>query len=182
MTKKSQARLDRDARDKEFKKRLDFQGLDEANVWEHLEQAYQNACGLFAQYHKMNEMIKSVHDFIADEPRVANLMKALAADSIELARETELQHDQHKGRSGKPNGEDDDFLITMLQQNYMVLLENHNLTLLPVMLELNEHLEKAIRAKERYEQRLREEAAATDKNVVTDVESTPVAVTAESAT
>ncbi len=174
MTKKSQARLNKDASDKEFKRRLDFQGLDEDNIWEHLEQAYQNACGLFAQYHKMNEMVASVIDFIADGTTVANLLKALAADTTVLAKETEEQHAKHAGRTGKPDGDDDNYTIIMLQQNYQVLLQNHQLTVLPVMLQLDEHLQKAIRAKERFEKAQREEAAALDKNVVTDVEAVPV--------
>lgn len=160
MTKKSKARLERDARAKEYNERLANEGIDENTCWEHLQGCYDNAKGLFVQYFNLSAMVAdpaTVNYFTAAEgERVANLMKSLAVDTKPLKEETERLYAKHQGKVGIPESDEDNYLIISLQQDYGVLLNNHSLTIMPVLLEMDELLQKALMRRGRAERAAKE--------------------------
>ena len=164
MTKKSDARLERDKRAKEFETRLKNEGIDKDTCWGHLNGCYDNAKALFVEYFKLAAMVrddKTTVYFTAEEgTRATNLMKALAVDCEPLQQETEKLRSKHAGRKGVPVTEEDNYLIISLQQDYGVLLNNHGLTILPVLQELDELLVKALGRRGRAERAAAEAAQA----------------------
>lgn len=180
MTKKSAGRLLRDQQQKEFEQRLANEGIDENTCWEHLDGCYKNAKGLFVEYFNLATMVadpKTNCYFTAQEgEKVANLMKSLAVDTEPLQKETEALYAKHQGKVGIPENEDDNYLIISLQQDYGVLLNNHALTVLPVMLELDELLQKALSRRGRHEKAIKDAAAAAQAPTEQPVEVAPAPV------
>lgn len=165
MTKKSQARLARD----ELKARTADEGVDQ--TWDQIEAIYDDQRSLFVEYYKMAALMSQddVRMYLINESATTNLMKGLASDSAQLQAETEEQHNKHAGRSGPPaDNEEDYFAITMLHQEYAMLMSKHQQTLLPIMLQLTEHLHEAL------DRRRLAEAAAVPAGDVTDVVATEV--------
>lgn len=141
MTKKSDSRLKRDA----LAKQAAAEGVDE--TWEKLEEVYQSHMNLFVEYGKMAALITNdgVRPYLEDESATANLMKGLASDSASMQTRTQELHAKHAGRTGTADDEESWFAVTMLHQDYIMLMAQHQQTCLPIMLELDEHLQKALK-------------------------------------
>jgi hypothetical protein len=142
MTKKSLARQQRD----EVAKNAQQSGVK--SLYAVLEDMHEQQRGMFGQYAKMIQLISHDHvrPFLDQPERVNILLKGMSADIDELLSKTELLYQGHRGKAGfpDPTDEDEHFNIIQMQQQYMIYLNVHQQNLMPVMFELDEHLNRAL--------------------------------------
>jgi hypothetical protein len=167
MTKKSQARLQRDATNKQAQS----QGIE--GVYDNLNFMFEKQWGLFEQYRKMIEIIthEAVAPFLKDQATVDVLLKGFDADIGQLLDKTKATYALHRGKTGfqKPDDEDEHFLTMQLQQDYMVYMGVHQQVLIPVMMELDEHMRGALTERKRLEDQAAAAAAALDSQPLVQV-------------
>jgi hypothetical protein len=142
MTKKSQARMKRD----EVKEEAKSQGI--VGIYDHLNSMYTSQMRLFEQYRKLIEIIThdTVVPFLKNITRVDTLLKGFNVDIGDLLDKTRVTHSLHTGKTGfgNPDDENEYFTNLQLQQDYVVYMGVHQQNLLPVLLELQEHLSGAL--------------------------------------
>lgn len=117
-----------------------------SNNWESLEQQYNIHANMFAGYHRMTAMLlnPTVQLNLQNINKTANLVKGLSADVQMLNTKTQRVHRKHAGRTGFTQDIDENFAIIQIFQEYAALIDQHQLLVLPVVAELNEHLNYAL--------------------------------------
>jgi hypothetical protein len=160
MTQKSLARQQRDQVAKDAQKN----GV--RSLYSVLEDMHSQQRGMFGEYAKMIQMIshEEISPFLKDPVRVDILLKGMSADIDELLGKTEQLYEGHRGKAGWPDPKDEDvhYNLMQMQQQYIVYLNVHQQNILPVMFELDEHLNYAIRNKQNIQ--MAAVAAATAQN------------------
>jgi hypothetical protein len=150
MTKKSQGRVQRDAAKAQVKAEAKHQGIE--GIYDSLNVMHRNQMSLFEQYRNLVELLtnKEIIPFYADIERVNLLMRGLDVDLGDLMDKVAANKKLHEGKTGYGNPEDEDeyFHTMQIQQNYMVFMGVHQQVLLPMMLELDDHLNRAVAAKQ----------------------------------
>lgn len=145
MTKKSLGRVRRDESSAAIKQ----QGVYSPYV--DLDNMFTPQYEMFSKYQDMANLIgrPDVATHIADPTHVNNLLRTMAADVVDLRQRTEKLHSRHAGKTSMPDmiNEDENLEIIMMFQEYQMLFGVHSQVIMPVMLELDEHLNKAIRVK-----------------------------------
>lgn len=110
MTKKSQARLERDAAKKEYEK---FK--EKAKPWDDLKNIYQDCknmlCNVPTQIAQLYS-VERIEEFLENRNITSNLIRCLSDDIKQMNQELETIYAGHKDRSGKANDEQE-FLNTL---------------------------------------------------------------------
>ena len=162
MTKKSLARQQRD----EVAKNVKQQGVK--SLYTVLEEMYQQQVGLFQQYANMIQLIShdEVKPHLVNAVRVDALLSGMAVDIDDLLPKTQTLYAAHRGTSGMPDPLDEDihYNLMQMQQQYIVYMGVHQQNIMPVMFELDEHLNAALRLKQSIQANT--VAAATATNAV----------------
>lgn len=145
MTKKSDARLKRDA---------SAAAIQKQNVhspYQDLEDQYKVHTGLFKPYLDMAAIIENpaVTPFMPNLEHVLNLTRTLRADVADLRSRTEALYAKHAGKANMPDmlDADENFELVMLFQDYQILFAVHQQTVIPIMTQLDEYLAVALKAK-----------------------------------
>jgi hypothetical protein len=162
MTQKSKARQQRDA----VAKNAQAQGVQ--SMYAVLNDMYAQQCGMFSQYARMIELVS--HDEIVphlkNRTRTEGLLRGMSVDIEDLLAKTAAVHRQHAHTTGWPDPKDEDvhYTLMQLQQSYIMYLNVHQQNIMPVMFELDENLQYALRAKEQAQ--VNQIASATASNAV----------------
>jgi hypothetical protein len=142
MTKKSESRLKRDA----LAKTMQAEGV--VSPYIELENMYNTQRAMFAPYYNMAKLISmpEVSMYLKDIAHTTNLVRGLAADANDLFQRMEATHVQHAGKTALPSAidENENWAIIQLFQEYQAYYGVHTQTILPIMLELDEHLRYAL--------------------------------------
>jgi hypothetical protein len=146
MTRKSDGRIKRD---------LAAAALADQNVrspYLDLEDMYATQRRLFGPYYQMAKLISDpeVSKYLVDIVKTLNLVRGLSADVKDLHERTEALHTRHAGKTTMPDliNEDENMDILMMFENYSMLFNVHQQTIVPILTELDEHLRAALRNKE----------------------------------
>lgn len=142
MTRKSEGRLKRDA----LAKSMQEEGV--VSPYVELENMYQSQRALFGPYYNMAQILANpeVSCYLEDITKTTNLVRGLAADVKDLNKRTEDLHKKHAGKTALPNAidENENWDIIQMFQDYQAFYGVHTQTILPIMLQLDEHLQYAI--------------------------------------
>jgi len=145
MTLKSPGRLKRD----QVAKAMASQNVP--NPYDELNTLYASQMAMFPQYYNMAKIVSNpeVSGFFADIGKVTNLMKVFSADVRDLYNRTTALFAAHGHitRLPDPANEDENFAILQMFETYSAYFGVHNQTLLPVMFELDELVQAALRLK-----------------------------------
>lgn len=145
MTRKSAGRLKRD----ELAAAAKANGV--VSPYVELDEMYNNQREMFKKYYEMATLVihPAVVPFFRDVNEVNRLMQAIAVEVKDLHARTEQLHDMHKGKNALPNAVDEDehFVIIQMFQQYQAFFGVHNQNILPLMLEVQEHIDEALRTK-----------------------------------
>jgi len=117
-----------------------------SNNWESLQGQYNIHASMFVSYHRMTSMLLApqVQANLKDIAKTANLVKGLSADVQMLNTKTQRVYRKHAGKTGFTEDIDENFSIIQIFQEYAALIDQHQLLVLPVVAELNEHLNYAL--------------------------------------
>lgn len=145
MTKKSQARQQRDELEK-AEQALAAETQFPNNNWEALNTLHNTHEKIFGKYKEMVTLLiqPPVRENLENIKQTTNLVKALASDVNMLKEQTERIFEQHKDKTGPAKNSDENFEIVRHFQGYEELLDRHELLCTPTALEINEHLNAAL--------------------------------------
>ena len=145
MTQKSIGRQKRD----QVAKQMAEQNLP--NPYDELNTLYASQMAMFPQYYNMAKIVSNpeVSGFFGDIFKVTNLMKVFSADVMDLHARTQAHFALHGhiARMPDPANEDENMNIIQLFEQYTAFYGVHSQTLLPVMMELDELVQAALRLK-----------------------------------
>lgn len=149
MTKKSDARLKRD----EMSANLKAEQV--VSPYVQLEEMYRSQMNLFGPYYQMAKLIStpdiSVH--LTDIRATTNLVRGLSADAKDLYEQTQAEYAKHGGRTTMPDAinPEENFDLIMHFQQYQMFYGMHTQNIVPIMMQLDEHLREALRRKSEVE-------------------------------
>lgn len=145
MTKKSEARVLRD----QAATALAAQGVHSPYV--DLQNMYNSQRELFPAYYSMATIVSNpqISKHLTNIGATTNLIRGLSADVNDLWVKLNTLHAKHAGLTTMPDliDEDENLAIIMMYQEYSMYMQAHQQTILPLMLELDEHLAEALKNK-----------------------------------
>jgi hypothetical protein len=149
MTQKSAGRRKRD----EMAAKLKDQAV--VSPYVELDEMYISQRNMFAQYRDMATLAShpEVVPYLKDFEHTNDLLRGLSADVKDLWERTTELNNRHKGKNAMPNAidEDEHMNIVMMFQQYIAFMGVHQQTILPIMLELDEHVNYAAAKKSEIE-------------------------------
>lgn len=171
MTKKSESRQKRD----QMATQMESENL--TSSYDQVEQMYASQIVLFPEYTKLVLLLinPEIIGFLRDPVTCANRVRALSAEVKDLRTRTEDVRSRHAAINKRDAdlNEDEHMESIMIFQEYAMLQGIHQQNVLPLMLELQEHLSQAIQTKEA----IQAQAVAESTPVqTTDVVEAPVLV------
>lgn len=171
MTKKSLARLARDAE----KKRTQDQ-LKKNNCWDDLNNIYQECCNLLGAHTHLAGLAqnKEVIAKVGDKETLTRNLRMLAQDLGNLKSELLQIRATHEGKTGGSNDPDVVFSTIEVFERYNLFMERHEAVVMPTVYHILEQFKQA-------EDAVAAEKAAADANdpsVIIDVEFKEEAVVA----
>lgn len=142
MTKKSQARIERDQAKKQYEK---FK--EKAKPWDDLKNIYSDCktmlCSIPQQIAELYS-VERIEEFLENRNITANLMRCLSADINQMNQELETIYAGHKDRSGGATDEQD-FLNTL---SYVEAYNSFNVkfdgVIMPNVTELGKQFDYAV--------------------------------------
>lgn len=189
MTKKSEARLARDAAKKE---------LEKTNVWDDLNQVSFQCSELIRSHLTLMSLLSNAElvSCVVDKNMLAANATMLAKDLEQISEDFVNINNTHKHRTGRAKDPDEHMFGIQIYEKYLQLINFHEGVLTPVALHLTEQLSEAEKImsekqgpevieqnKDQFVEKyieLRNEvvegnqqmaaAAVTDVNVITDIE------------
>lgn len=164
MTRKSTARLERDAKEKKVKNHLN----DNA-CWDELNSMYSSMCQLLSSHSALSNFIKDkqLADAIVDKALLISNLNILTNDLASMNKELSEIHELHANKVGGTN--DPDVLMSSIAifEMYNLFMERHDAVVMPTayhLIEQFDQAEKILAEKELNKNNL------TDPNVISDVE------------
>jgi hypothetical protein len=162
MTRKSTARLERDARKESAEEQL-----KNNNCWDELNGIYTSMLGLLAKHASLSQLAsdKELIAAIDDKSTLVTNLKILANDLRTLNSELKQIHDQHGDKTGGSTDPDVVFTTINIFEQYNLFMERHQAVVMPIVYHITEQFDQAER---KLNALARAEADLKDPNVVSD--------------
>lgn len=166
MTKKSFARLARDAKAKEIleSQKAQERALKENTCWEDLNGIYSQCVGLLQSHALLATQAQNTEVLaaVADKTTLISNIRMLAEDLKTLSGELAQLHALHTGKAGGSQDPDEVLHSIQIFEQYNLWLTKHDGVVMPTVYHVLEQFNLA-------EQVIAQRKAATDVSVVTDV-------------
>ena len=183
MTKKSAARLMKDAAKAEANRR-NKEGQPENTCWTDLENIYMNTVALLSSHTRLASLAqdKELIGYVADKVTLIGLIKSLSSDLNTMSGELKQIHDQHAGKTGGGVDGDEVMESITIYEQYNLFMERHDGVIMPTVYHITELFESAEKSRTAARKAAEAEASVLDPNVTTDVDfkEVPQAAAAES--
>jgi len=169
MTKKSSARLARDAMEK--KKERSKIELKDNNCWGDLNDIYQKNGQMLMAHTALASVAqdKELLECIPDKATIVDLIRGLARDTVQLSVELKEIYSNHADKTGGSQDANEVMRSIQIAEHYNLWVERYSAVIMPTVYQITEQLGQA-------ETILNEkraaaaEADALNPNVITDVE------------
>ncbi len=154
MTKKSAARLARDAQEKEGKKsvtdrinenKIKQKEMKENHCWDDLNQMYEQMITLLRQHSGISALAsnKTLISNVVNKQTLVSNINSLAQDLCTMNAElTELKA-LHDGRVGSATDPDDLILCLQTFERYKLFMERHDAVIMPTAMYIIEQFDEA---------------------------------------
>ena len=169
MTKKSPARIMRDATQQEANGGKNKKNEAISNVWNDL-QATRMGCVELLAGHATTVRAVSTPELIAhvaDQTGLASAIRSLSRDLIEFNNMLRILGEKHIHLKGSAKTPDEGMIAINIYEAYQAWMTQHDAVVMPTVYTILEHLDQA----QRSIQAAHDALQATNVNVVTDVEA-----------
>lgn len=140
MTKKSAARLARDAQRAAQKEHLETN-----TCWTDLEKLYCQCVGLLSSHTAIQALSKDkdLHRYLDQPESTSARIRSLASDLKAMSIELTQIHSQHEGKSGTEKDPDEWMRAAHIGEQYTLFMERHDGVLMPTVYEILEQFNQA---------------------------------------
>ena len=149
MTKKSHARLLRDAEARRNGTYTKKSGVGKPNVvnscWDDLNTIYSSCIQLLQKHENISVYAsnKEIIDEIVDKNTLISNIRLLASDLNKLSSELQEIHNQHADKSGGTNDPDEVMRSITIYEQYSLFMERHDAVVMPTITYILEQFDQA---------------------------------------